>query len=433
MAQAASVRMTASELDVLKMLSQGAPMLEVLNELCNSLSAKLPRAVPAILLLDRGGVQLRLAAGPKVPEAWNEAFSGLKVRSSASVPGANGAGHNEPAIVDLSSDRSFEACWRLISSRGVQSGWSMPIQAKDGKRLGDLLVFCPSLRSPDKEDFELMRQGVQIASIAIERHRCEEELREFSRQLYRSQDTERRRIARELHDSTGQKLAVLQMNLSIVKDTVKAQPPEFDAMFSQCISLTKSISDELRTLSYLLHPPMLDECGLNTAILWYVSGINQREGLHVDVEVAKEVCRLSEDAELAIFRIVQASLTNVHLHSGASQAKVKIDQDMDGVVVAVTDDGHGIAAGVLDRSSQTKTVGVGITGMRERVEQLGGRLEIETGHNGTTVKATVPCSNFRTAATAPSVPAQCSLPPQRAPLPFRKNKAREISAFETSM
>src|ERR1700683_4034275 len=350
MAQTASVRLTVSEIEVLKMISQGAPTLEVINELCNSLSAKLPRAVPAILLLDRGGVQLRLAAGPKVPEAWNEAFIGLKIRS-AGVQGLDGVGDHDASIVDLSSDPSFAACWGLVSSRGVQAAWSMPILANSGKILGTLLVFSPSLRSPDKEDLKLMQQGVHIASIAIERHRCEEELHEFSRQLYRSQDTERRRIARELHDSTGQKLAVLQMNLSIVKDTVTAQPPEFDVIFLQCISLAKSISDELRTLSYLLPPPMLDECGLNTAILWYVSGINQRKGLHVEVEIAKELCRLSEDAELAIFRVVQASLTNVHLHSGASQAKVKIDQNLDGVVVAVTDDGQGIPAGRLDRSS----------------------------------------------------------------------------------
>jgi|ERR1700733_1226951 signal transduction histidine kinase len=429
MAQNASV-LTVSEIDVLKMLSHGAPMLEVLNELCNSLSAKLPREIPAILLLDRGGVQLRLAAGPKLPGGWNEAFTGLKMRSSASIH-AVGAWATDASIVDLSSDPSFAACWRLVSSRGVQAAWSLAIPAKDGNILGTLIVFSPSLRSPDKEDLKLMQQVVHIASVAIERNGHEEELRAFSRQLYQSQDRERRRIALELHDSTGQKLAVLQMNLSIVKDIVTAKNPEIGLMLSECMSLSKDISDELRTLSYLLHPPMLDECGLNTAILWYASGINQREGLHVEVEIAKELCRLSEDAELAIFRIIQASLTNVHLHSGASQAKVKIDQNADGVVVAVTDDGQGIPAGVLDRSSRTKTVGIGITGMRERVEQLGGHLEIETGRNGTTVRATVPSSNFRIATPAPLVASQCSLPSKRIPLQFRRTKPSELSALET--
>jgi len=121
----------------------------------------------------------------------------------------------------------------------------------------------------------------------------------------------------------------------------------------------------------------------------------------VEVEIPQDLGRLSEEAELAIFRIVQASLTNVHLHSGASKAKVTIEQNLaDGVVVSVSDQGQGIPDGVLDHSSRAKTVGVGITGMRERVRQLGGRLEIETGRNGTTVKATVPNRHFRPTMSA---------------------------------
>jgi signal transduction histidine kinase len=147
---------------------------------------------------------------------------------------------------------------------------------------------------------------------------------------------------------------------------------------------------------------MLDELGLNSAIQMYVSGINQRSGLRVDVDISRELPRLSEDAELAIFRIVQASLTNVHLHSGAGEAKVRIEQSLDGVVATVSDDGRGMPDGVLDNSSRTKTVGVGITGMRERVEQLDGRLEIETSRNGTTVKATVPKRHFRASTAVPA-------------------------------
>jgi two-component system, NarL family, sensor kinase len=238
-----------------------------------------------------------------------------------------------------------------------------------------------------------------MAAIAIECHRNAEELREFSRRLYQSQDEERRRIARELHDSTGQKLAVLQLNLSMIRNTITSPPPGFDEILLESVSLAGSVSDELRTLSYLLHPPMLDERGLNTAILWYVSGINQRDGLRVEVEITQDLRRLSEEAELAIFRVVQASLANIHLHSGASSAKIKIEQNLDGVVVTVSDDGHGIPDGVLDHSSRTKTMGVGITGMRERVEQLGGGLEIETSRRkGTRVKATVPKRHFRNIA-----------------------------------
>jgi two-component system NarL family sensor kinase len=152
---------------------------------------------------------------------------------------------------------------------------------------------------------------------------------------------------------------------------------------------------------------MLDERGLNTAIQWYVDGINQRNGLHVEVEIPRQLRRMSEKAELAIFRIVQASLTNVHLHSGATEAKVKIEQNLDGLIVTVSDEGQGIPNGVLDHSSRTKTIGVGITGMRERVKQLGGYLEIETSGNGTKLRATIPSSHFRTISSDAAAVGAC--------------------------
>jgi signal transduction histidine kinase len=275
------------------------------------------------------------------------------------------------------------------------------------KNPGTLILFCPTPQPPCERDLELLEQVIHMAAIAIECHRNEEELREFSRRLYQSQDEERRRIARELHDSTGQRLAVLEITLSMVKGAIARQPQECDRVLSQCTSLARSISDEIRTLSYLLHPPMLDECGLNTAIRSYVSGINQRNGLHVEVEIPQDLCRLSEEAELAIFRIVQASLTNVHLHSGASKAKVRIEQNLDGVIVVVSDKGRGIPEGVLDHTSRTTTVGIGITGIRERVKQLGGRLEIETGRKGTKVKATIPNRHFRTLTPADTSQVAC--------------------------
>jgi signal transduction histidine kinase len=406
MAQALSQRLPISETHVLKMLSQGAPMMEVLNELCNFIDAKSPGVIPTVLLPDADG-HLRLAADPKVPKIWNEAFEGMKVPSFASFQSL--AGHQEKPVpvADLRSDPSFAACWDLALSQGVQAAWSVPILSKDRKILGTLILFYPTPQPPDERDLELMEQVIHMAAIAIECHRNEEELRAFSRRLYQSQDEERRRIARELHDSTGQRLAVLEMTLSMVKGAIARQPQECDRVLSQCTSLARSISDEIRTLSYLLHPPMLDECGLNAAIRSYVSGINQRNGLHVEVEIPQDLCRLSEEAALAIFRIVQASLTNVHLHSGASVAKVKIEQNLDGVIVVVSDEGQGIPEGVLDHTSRTRTVGIGITGMRERVKHLGGRLEIETGRKGTKAKATIPNRHLRTLTPADAPQVAC--------------------------
>jgi len=398
MPQALSQRPT-SETHVLKMLSQGAPMVEVLNELCNFIDANSPGVIPTVLLPDGDG-HLRLAAGPKAPQIWNEAFHGMRVSSYASFHSRAGQQGKPIPVADMTSDPSFAACWDLALSQGVQAAWSAPILSRDSKILGTLLLFYPTPQPLGERDLELMEQVIHMAAIAIESHRNEEELREFSRLLYQSQDEERRRIARELHDSTGQELAVLEMNLSRVKTAISSRGREFDEILSKSIALARSISDELRTLSYLLHPPMLDECGLNAAIRSYVSGINQRNGLHVKLEIPEDLRRLSEEAELAIFRIVQASLTNVHLHSGVSEANVKIEQNLDAVIVAVGDQGHGIPEGVLDHTSRIRTVGIGITGMRERVKQLGGRLEIETSRSGTTVKATIPNRHFRALSPA---------------------------------
>ena len=376
-------------------------MVEVLNELCNFIDAKSPSpgVIPTVLLPDGDG-HFRLAAGPKVSQIWDEAFGSMRLSSYASFYSMTGLQEILVPVADMRGDPSFAACWDLALSQGIQAAWSAPILSKDGKILGTLLLFYPTPQPLGERDLELMEQVIHMAAIAIECHRNEEELREFSRRLYQSQDEERRRIARELHDSTGQRLAVLEVTLSMAKGTIARHPQECDRVLSQCTSLARSISDEIRTLSYLLHPPMLDECGLNTAIRSYVSGINQRNGLHVEVEIPQDICRLSEEAELAIFRIVQASLTNVHLHSGASKAKVRIEQNLDGVVVAVSDKGRGIPEGVLDHTSRTRTVGIGITGIRERVKQLGGRLEIETGRQGTKVKAIIPNRHFRTLTPA---------------------------------
>lgn len=399
MAQALSQRLPTSETHVLKMLSQGAPMVEVLNELCNFIDAKSPGVIPTVLLPDGDG-HLRLAAGPKVPKVWNEALDGMKLHSYTNF--LHMAGQEGPIpVADMRSDPSFAACWESALSQGVQAAWSVPIFSRERKILGTLILFYPTPQPPGDPDLELLEQVIHMAAIAIECHRNEEELREFSSRLCQSQDQERRRIARELHDGTGQELALLEIKLSQLKGVVTTSPEESEILL-ECASLTKSISDQLRTLSYLLHPPLLDECGLSAAIHCYVTGINQRNGLHVEVEISQELPRLSEEAELAIFRIVQASLTNVHLHSRATVAKVKIEQSPHEVVVTISDQGQGIPDGVLDHTSPTKAVGVGITGMQERARQLGGRMEIESSPSGASVKVTVPNRHFRTAISAPT-------------------------------
>ena len=193
------------------------------------------------------------------------------------------------------------------------------------------------------------------------------------------QDEERRRLARELHDSTGQKAAALG--------------PKTRKALSECFNLSEQIVREVRTLSYLLHPPMLDEVGLGSAIRWYDDGVAQRGGLQIDLNLPENIGRLPAEVETALFRIVQESLTNIHRHSGSPTVRIRIVQDTSGIALEVQDDGQGMLPGILDRGTEAVAgLGVGIAGMRERVRQLGGRLEIDSGSQGTTVRATLPLS-----------------------------------------
>jgi signal transduction histidine kinase len=246
----------------------------------------------------------------------------------------------------------------------------------------------------------MMERAIHLAAIAIECYRSEQELREFSRRLSQSQDDERRRIARELHDSTGQKLSVLAMNLALARNQISSSETTFHKMLAECSSITTDVSEEIRTLSYMMHPPLLDECGLETSIQMYSRGINRRAGLEVELDIPRRLERLSEEAELAVFRIVQASLTNIHLHSGSTKAAVKIEHTSEGLAVAISDQGRGIPSGVLERSPLGRGAGVGIAGMKERVKYLGGRLEIKSSEYGTQVRATIPSCHFRSAKSA---------------------------------
>jgi signal transduction histidine kinase len=375
-------------------------MRGVLNELCNFIDMKSSGVIPAVLLRNADGTLIQVAAGPKFPKIWEKIFDGLRMPPYVSLPNNDAYVDESVLLADIKSDPSFATCWVLALKQGIRAAWAAPILSKNRKPLGALVLFYPTPYSPDKRDMGLIERVIHLAAIAIECHLNEEERRKVSRQLHQSQDEERRRIARELHDSTGQKLALLAINLSAVNDTTPTRYRE--KVLAQCASLTSSISDELRTLSYLLHPPLLDDCGLDSALQWYVSGINKRIGPHVEVEITDKLRRLTEEAELAIFRVVQASLTNVHLHSKATQAVLRIEQNADEVIVTVRDNGKGIPDGVLDYSSHTNTLGVGIAGMRERMEQLGGRLEIETSGSGTKVRAIVPKEHFRTGVKAAS-------------------------------
>ena len=220
--------------------------------------------------------------------------------------------------------------------------------------------------------------------------RAEENLRALSGRLLQAQDDERRRIARELHDSAGQLLAALNMNLVPIQADAGKLTPAAATAVNESIHLVEELSKELRTISHLLHPPMLDEAGLEFALQWYVEGFADRSNIDVDFHLAEDLGRLPRDMETAIFRLIQESLTNIHRHANSPVASLSVLRNAENqIVVEVRDEGKGMSTSVGNGHGPVKT-GVGIQGMRERVRQLGGKLEIESSSAGTTVRAILP-------------------------------------------
>jgi signal transduction histidine kinase len=252
------------------------------------------------------------------------------------------------------------------------------------------------LPSPDPSANRVIAEKLRELTEANEALRANEEsLRQLLGRLFKLQDEERRRIARDLHDITGQKLAVQSMALSqIMASKSMALDAETHRVLSECDLLNKQIGEEIRTLSYLFHPPLLDELGLSSAVKWYAEAFERRTGIRVEVDVYPELIRLPPDIEMAVFRVIQESLTNIERDSGSSAAFVRVRATANAIEATIGDSGMGIHRDIVNPTSgKVAPTGVGIQVMKERVRQLNGELEITSRSNrGTVVTATIPLS-----------------------------------------
>jgi PAS domain S-box-containing protein len=223
-------------------------------------------------------------------------------------------------------------------------------------------------------------------------HDSEKSLRQLSLRLLQTQDEERRRIGRDLHDSIGQYLVGLKMKVDSLRSVAERTQREDISELAECSQMIEEAIKEVRTISYILFPPMLEELGLKSAIPWYLEGFTKRSGIKTTFEVSPEFDRICGDLELALFRVLQESLTNVHRHSGSSTAIVRLYSNGPTVVLQVTDEGKGTLAKDLDGSAHDlmAAFGVGLRGMSERMRQLKGGLEISSTEAGTTITATLP-------------------------------------------
>ncbi len=370
----------------------------------------------ALLLVGIGGLLLPVAGGIAALLAGPAIIGPLRRRIAEDDERVRVIANTVPSVVftanargecDYISDRFYEYTG-LSPAGALGKGWMAAVFGADRPKLLRACEGRPA--SSDPSDVELRLRGKDGAFrwFAIRMNRTsggtesrflgtatdiedlkqtESTMRQLSAQLMRSQDDERRRIARDIHDTTVQNIVAAKIEIDQVHDgAILPGEPTTTALGEARGLLDRSLS-ELRTLSYLLHPPMLDELGLASALRWYAQGLEKRSGIAVSVD-APRVPRLPADIETTIFRIVQEGLSNVHRHSGSRVAQVALSATTEQVNLEIADEGNGMSAHLADRGPAS--LGVGIPGMRLRVQQLNGSLEIESGSKGTKIRVSIP-------------------------------------------
>jgi len=343
--------------------------------------------------------------------SWNEGAARLKGYAVSEILGRHFSCFYSPEDNQAGKPQS-ELENAVRDGRVEDDGWRI---RKDGSRFwanatitairdssGTLIGFAKVTR--DFTDRMQAQEALHIANADLKTEVAERKsaearlatsersLRDLSMHLLRTQDEERKRIGRDLHDSLGQYLAVLKMNLESVESSLGAESKGSAEQLASCVRLADDALREVRTISYLLYPPLLEEMGLKSAIPWYLEGFSKRSNIKTTFEADPDFGRMSPEGELALFRILQESLTNVHRHSGSTTAAVRLSKASDEAVLEIADRGKGISPELLQQFGEdwVGSLGVGLRGMNARVSQLGGKLEVRSNGSGTVVRARVP-------------------------------------------
>jgi signal transduction histidine kinase len=331
-----------------------------------------------IAVLDQAGTIVA------VNQTWR-AFA----QASGFVGVDHGVGWNYLEVCERGAPSSEDAARTAQALRdiiaGVRTEFRMeyPCMSPDGPRWFQLRMTRPG---------PTMITRIVIAHEDItEVKRAEEQLSRLSARLLALQDEERRAIARELHDTTAQNLLAITLNASRLREPLRQAGAAASRTLSETLALAEQCLQEVRTLSYLLHPPLLDEIGLASALRWLATGFSERSGVVVEVRVDDIGEPLPREVATALFRVAQEALSNIHRHSGSRWARIALYRTTNTVCLEVLDRGKGLKAAKVSRDGDLgSTIGVGISGMRVRLGQLGGQLEINSGRSGTRVTATVP-------------------------------------------
>ena len=326
-------------------------------------------------------------------KTWNAGAQRIKQYAAAEI-----IGRHFSTFYPEEDKRNGKPQWELEvaqkEGRFEDEGWRI---RKDGSRFwANVIITALRDRSGKLVGFgKVTRDFTERMQAKEALAKSERSLRDLSLHLLSTQDQERKRIGRDLHDSLGQYLAVLKLKIESVASLVEARDLAED--LAECVRLTDDSIKEVRTVSYLLYPPMLEEMGLKSAIPWYLSGFSSRSGIKTTLKTQEHFGRLPTEAELAMFRVLQESLTNVHRHSGSETAEVRLLKEDGNAVLEVEDKGKGFNSALLEQGSQDwmGALGVGVRGMNERMRQLKGKLEIITREGGTLVRAVIPVGHER--------------------------------------
>jgi PAS domain S-box-containing protein len=317
-----------------------------------------------------------------VNNAWR-AFA----RESGYVGADYGVGSNYVSVCEAGGDESPEARATAAALREIMAG---------RRREFRLEYPCATPRGPRWFQLRITRAEQQHVPRIVIAHEditevkaAHEELARLAARVMQLQDDERRSIARELHDTTAQNLLAVTLNVARMRERLRHGTPPTDAVLAETLELAEQSLQEVRTLSYLLHPPLLDVVGLGSALRWLASGFAERSGIAVETSVGEGLDGLPQDAATALFRVAQECLANVHRHSGSRSANLSLLRSDSAVRLEVTDRGRGFPADG-QRDGAPSIMGVGLSGMRVRLEQLHGSLEVASGPSGTRVTAAVP-------------------------------------------
>ncbi len=382
----------AGQRQTLEMIASGAPLEWSLDSLIRVLEGLVPDMIGSVLILGEDGSHLRHGAAPSLPQSYIQAIDGVAIGPCVGSCGTAAYRREQVIVEDIAGDPLWADFRDLALSHGLRACWSTPIFDAGRRVAGTFAMYFREPRRPTEEQLRLVEAATDLAAIAINKAREEaalstaaQRLRDLSRRLLEVQDTERRSIARELHDEVGGVLTAVKLNLQSLRG--KPAGRAADAALADGLALVDGAIQSVRSLSLDLHPAVLDDLGLIPALKWYCGRTAQRAAVPIELELNAIDLKAAPQLENACFRIVQEAVTNALRHAGASSIRVALRRSDDNFALEIADDGAGFEEAVAHRHALAGESG-GLLGMEERVKLLGGRFEISTAPGaGTRVRA----------------------------------------------